>query len=51
MNENATKIKNIYVPLATIGLALVIMLIDVIFLSHKAYDSLLQGMLIIVVGK
>jgi len=51
MNENATKIKNIYVPLATIGLALVIMLIDVIFLSHKAYDSLLQGMLVIVVGK
>ena len=51
MNENTTKIKNIYVPLASIGLAFVIMLIDVMFLSRKAYDSPLQGMLVIVVGK
>jgi len=51
MNEDTTKIKNIYVPLASIGLAFMIMLIDVMFLSNKAYDSLLQGMLFIVVGK
>jgi hypothetical protein len=51
MDENTTKIKNIYVPLAVIGLAFVIMLIDVMFLSAKAYDSPLQGILIVVVGK
>jgi len=51
MNENTTKIKDIYIPLACIGLAIVIMMIDVMFLSETAYDNLLQGMLIIVVCK
>ena len=51
MNENTTKIKNIYVPLACIGLAFVIMLIDVMFLSTKSYGSPPQGILIVVVGK
>ncbi len=51
MYERSTKIKDVYVPLICIGLAFVIMMIDVIFLSKKAYDSPLQGMLIIVVGK
>jgi hypothetical protein len=51
MTENTSKIKNLYVPLASIGLAFVIMLIDVMFLSKEAYNSPLQGMLIVVVGK
>jgi len=51
MDERSTKIKDVYVPLICIGLAFVIMMIDVIFLSKKAYDSPLQGMLLIVVGK
>lgn len=51
MNENTPKIKDIYIPLACIGLAIVIMMIDVMFLSNTAYDNPLQGMLIIVVGK
>jgi len=51
MDEKNTKIKDVYVPLISIGLALVIMMIDVIYLSQKAYDSPLQGMLIIVIGK
>ncbi|GAI05090.1 unnamed protein product, partial [marine sediment metagenome] len=49
--EKNTKIKDIYVPLISIGLAFVIMMIDAIFLSKRAYDNPLQGMLIIVVGK
>lgn len=51
MDERNTKIKDAYIPLTCIGLAFVIMMIDVIFLSKKAYDSPLQGMLIIIVGK
>ncbi len=51
MDEKNTKIKDIYVPLISIGLAFVIMMIDAIFLSKRAYDNPLQGMLIIVVGK
>ena len=51
MDEKNTKITDIYLPLIAIGLALVIMLIDVIFLSKKAYANPLQGMLIIVIGK
>ncbi len=51
MDERSTKIKDVYVPLICIGIAFVIMMIDVIFLSKKAYDSPLQGMLLIVVGK
>ena len=51
MNENTPKIKDIYIPLACIGLAIVIMMIDVMFLSNTAYDNPFQGMLIIVVGK
>ena len=51
MNENTSKIKDVYIPLACVGLALVITMIDVVFLSKTAYDNPLQGMLIIVVGK
>ena len=51
MDERNTKIKDIYVPLICIGLAFVIVMIDVLFLHKKAYDSPWQGMLIILVGK
>ena len=51
MDEKSTKIKDIYVPWISIGLAFVIMMIDALFLSKRAYDNPLQGMLIIVVGK
>ena len=51
MDEKNARIKDIYVPLISIGLAFVIMMIDAIFLSKRAYDNPLQGMLIIVVGK
>ena len=51
MKENASKIKDVYVPLACIGLALLIMMIDVLCLTNAAYDNPLQGMLIAVAGK
>jgi len=51
MDKKNNKIKDIYVPLIAMGLAFVIMMIDVLFLSKGAYDNPLQGMLIIVVGK
>jgi len=51
MDEKNTKIKDIYVPLISIGLAFVIMMIDALFLSNGAYANPLQGMLIIVIGK
>ena len=51
MGEKNTKIKDIYVPLISIGMAFVIMIIDTLFLSKGAYDNLLQGMLISIVGK
>ena len=51
MDEKNTKIKDIYVPLISIGIAFVIMMIDALFLSKRTYDNPLQGMLISIVGK
>ena len=51
MGEKNTKIKDIYVPLISIGIAFVIMMIDALFLSKRTYDNPLQGMLISIVGK
>ena len=51
MDEKSNRIKDIYVPLICIGIAFVIMMIDTLFLSKGAYDNLLEGMLINIVGK
>jgi hypothetical protein len=51
MDEKNAKIKDIYVPLISICIAFVIMMIDTLFLNKRAYDNLLQGMLVCIVCK
>lgn len=42
MFNNTPKIKNVYVPLAVIALALVLMLVEVLFLSNDATAGALE---------
>ena len=44
MNINAPKAKNVYVPLAVIAMALVLMLVDVLSISNDASDDALEGL-------
>ena len=42
MNSNTPKTKNVYVPLALIALSVVLMLVEVLFISNDASDGVLE---------
>ena len=42
LNSNAPKTKNVYVPLAVIALAVVLMLVEILFLSNDASTGALE---------
>jgi hypothetical protein len=44
MNINAPKTKNVYIPLALIGLAVVLMLTEVLFIDKNASFGVLEGL-------
>ena len=49
MFNNTPKIKNVYVPLAVIALALVLMLVEVLFLSNDASTGALEKLVAVAV--
>jgi len=44
LNSNAPKTKNLYMPVGLIGLALVLMLVEVLFMSNNASAGVLEGL-------
>jgi len=49
VNSNAHKAKNVYVPLALIGLAVVFMLIEALFIGNDASDGTLEKLVAVAV--
>jgi len=49
VNSDSTKTKNIYVPLACIAFAAILILIEALFISKDASDSTLEGLRIVAV--